>query len=144
MADYESAQGQCLCGAVKVTCPEMSLNVGACHCTMCQQWTGGPFMAVECGSNVSFEGKDAITTYSSSDWADRGFCSHCGTHLFYRFKHSDQYMMPAGLFGDSHEFNFTQQIFIDEKPNYFCFANDIKAMTGAEVVAIFAGESESN
>jgi hypothetical protein len=32
----------------------------------------------------------------------------------------------------------TSQIFIDEKPAYYTFANQTKTMTGAEVFAMFA------
>ncbi|NIT13149.1 MAG: GFA family protein, partial [Candidatus Dadabacteria bacterium] len=51
---------------------------------MCRKWCGGPLMAVNCGTDVTFEGEDNITVYDSSSWAERGFCSGCGSHLFYR------------------------------------------------------------
>jgi hypothetical protein len=37
---------------------------------------------------------------------------------------------------------FDRQIFIDEKPEYYSFANETKNMTGAEVFAQFAPLSE--
>lgn len=27
-----------------------------------------------------------LSIYASSDWAERGFCNHCGTVLFWRMK----------------------------------------------------------
>lgn len=110
---------------------------------MCRKWSGGPLLALDCGSNVSFEGKEHIKTFDSSEWAERGFCSGCGTHLFYRLKQANQYIMPAGLFDsldnlDSAE--FTTQIFIDEKPRYYDFANQTKMMTGEEVFAAYSQE----
>jgi len=39
---------------------------------------------------------------------------------------------------DNDNVTFTSEIFIDEKPDYFSFANDTKKMTGAEVFAMFA------
>ena len=95
-------------------------------------------MAVDCGTDVSFEGEENISVFDSSEWAERGFCEICGTHLFYRLKGSKQCIMPVGLFDDDGEkFVFDHQIFIDEKSSLYCFANETNDMTGAEVFAKF-------
>jgi hypothetical protein len=99
-------------------------------------------MAVDCGTEVSFEGGENISVFSSSEWAERGFCSRCGTNLFYRIKGSGQYIMSAGLFDDDKAFVFDNQVFIDEKPSYYSFANKTEDMTGAEVFAKYAPPSE--
>lgn len=138
MTDTIQAKGQCLCGGVKVTAQTMSQQVGACHCSMCQKWTGGPLMAVDCGTQVEFASPDHVSTYDSSAWAERGFCNTCGSHLFYRLKDSGQYIMPVGLFDGLEGLVFDHQIFIDEKPGYYCFSNDTRNMTGAEVFAMYA------
>jgi len=85
-------------------------------------------------------GEDKVSRYDSSEWAERAFCSACGTHLFYRLKQTDQHMLSAGLFDLDGELEFDHQIFIDEKPSYYCFADKTKNMTGAEVFAAFSGE----
>ncbi|WP_339900516.1 GFA family protein [Paraglaciecola polaris] len=56
----------------------------ACHCASCRKWSGGPLLAIDCGTDVSISPTDNITVYDSSQWAQRGFCRHCGTDLFYR------------------------------------------------------------
>lgn len=142
MGEGNSAKGQCLCGSVEVTAGEINRSVGACHCNMCRRWGGGPLLAIDCGTNVIFVGKDQVGTFASSDWAERGFCRNCGTHLYYRLKESGQYIMPAGLF-DPTELEFDHQIFIDEKPSYYDFANETRNMTGAEVFAMYAPPSGS-
>jgi len=138
MSDTSVGKGHCLCGRIKVSGSKMSHNVGSCHCSMCRRWTGGPLLAVDCGSDVSFEGTEHIGVYDSSGWAERGFCKHCGTHLFYRLKESDQYFIPVGLFDGDENFIFDHQVFIDEKPAYYCFSNETQNMTGAEVFAKYA------
>jgi hypothetical protein len=143
MSDTSVEKGSCLCGAVTCTAKSMSHKVGACHCAMCRKWTGGPLMAVDCGTDVSFEGEEHIKVYNSSDWAERGFCGQCGSHLFYRLKGNQQYMMPAGLFEGSKDLVFDHQIFIESKPSYYSFANDTHNMTGEEVFAQFAPSSDS-
>ena len=90
-------------------------------------------MDIDCGPEVSFEGEENISVFDSSPWAERGFCSRCGTHLFYRLKENNQYLMPVGLFDDQEGLVFDHQVFIDEKPEYYSFANKTSDMTGAEV-----------
>lgn len=95
-------------------------------------------MEVDCGTDVSFEGEDNITVYNSSDWAERGFCKKCGSHLFYRLKESKQHMVPVGLFDDQEPFVFESQVFIDKKPSFYSFANKTNDMTAAEVFEKYA------
>lgn len=134
MSETITGKGACLCGAVCFTAANVSKHVGACHCGMCRKWGGGPLMAVHCGDDVVFGGEnDAIVHYDSGEWADRGFCKNCGSHLFYRLKHGNQYIMPVGLFENQDEFEFNHQVFIDKKPNFYSFANETNDMTEAEV-----------
>ena len=131
-------QGSCLCKAVTMNVTIRNRHVDACHCSMCRTWGGGPLLAVECESDAAFDGKDNVAVFDSSEWAERGFCKHCGTHLFYRLKLDGHYVVPAGLLGDQAAWEFTTEIFIDEQPDYYAFANDTKKMTGAEVFAALA------
>ncbi|MEO0623399.1 MAG: GFA family protein [Pseudomonadota bacterium] len=133
--------GKCLCGAVTVTLEAKETVVDACHCGMCRKLTGGgPAFALhtETGARPQVAGEDAIRTYASSDWAERAFCGICGTPLWYRFVAQDFYSLSAGLF-DPAEFDFRTQIFVEDKPNFYDFANKTKMMTGEEVVAAFTG-----
>ncbi len=138
MPETKAASGHCLCGGVEISAATVGREVGACHCGMCRRWTGGPLLAVDCGTDVSFKGEENITVYNSSDWAERGFCSQCGSHLFYRLKENQQYIMPIGLFDDCDDVVFDHQIFIDRKPSYYDFANETRNMTEAEVFAQYA------
>lgn len=132
------ANGKCLCGSVTVSAEKINQNIGACHCTMCRKWTGGsPFFATNC-EEISFSGEENIQTYNSSAWGERGFCKKCGTNLFYKLKEKEQYILSAGLFDGVEGYNFDHQIFIDEKPDWYDFANETTNMTGAEVFAKFS------
>ena len=143
MSDTNIGKGHCLCGAVYIVAAAMSTKVGVCHCGTCRRWTGGPLFSVECGSDVSFKGQENIEVFASSDWAERGFCKKCGSHLFYRLKQANQYIMLAGIFDNGEQLVFDHQIFIEEKPEYYRFANETHNMTGAEVFAQYAPVSES-
>lgn len=125
-------KGVCLCGSVTIESKNIS-EFEACHCGMCRRWGGGPFLAVHCDSSIKINGQDTITNYASSEWAERGFCNNCGTHLYYHLKPTDEYIVPVGLFESSDGFSFSKQIFIDQKPDYYNFANKTQELTEQEV-----------
>ena len=136
-ATTSERSGRCLCSAVTITATESPSAVGACHCRMCRRWGGGPYMELACGTEVTFTGEDNIGVYDSSDWAERGFCRRCGTHLFYRVKETRQHMVPVGLFDRDDDLTFTAQVFVDERPAYYAFANETSDLTGKEVFEKF-------
>jgi hypothetical protein len=99
-------------------------------------------LAIEGGSNVQFDGADSISVFSSSAWAERGFCRTCGSHLFYRLKKEGHYWVPVGLLDEKEAWVSDQQVFIDEKPPFYSFANETKNLTGAELFAQYSAPSE--
>ena len=129
--------GSCLCGSVHIVALNPSNKVGACHCGMCRKWGGGPFMEIDCGTEVTFEGEENISVYNSSSWAERGFCKKCGSHLFYRLKESKQHMLPVGIFDDQENFVFESQVFIDRKPSFYSFSNKTNDMTEKEIFEMY-------
>ncbi|QLC25730.1 GFA family protein [Parasphingopyxis algicola] len=131
----ETLEGRCLCGAVTVTATPARPHIGACHCAMCRRWGGIAFAGVQCGENVAFTGEEHIARYASSAWAERGFCKRCGTNLFYRFTPANNYSLTAGLFDDTGALTLDEQIFIDEKPDWYDFAQDTPKKTGPEIIA---------
>ena len=133
MPDVITASGSCLCGATRITAKTLNTHIGACHCGMCRKWGGGPLLAADCGTDVLLDGEENVSVFDSSDWAERGFCSKCGSHLFYRLKHNKEYVVPVGIFDTDDALVFDQQIFIDKKPSLYRFANETKDMTEAEV-----------
>lgn len=142
MTETHNISGACLCGAVQVKADNVTPSVGACHCSQCRAWVSSPMQTVDCGSDVTFEGEEFIGIYDSSDWAERGFCRQCGAALFYRLKQNGQLFMAAGLFGDLDGFVFDHEVFIDEKPAFYAFANQTKQLTGKEVFALFSQTSQ--
>lgn len=134
--------GRCLCGNVKFTIRESDDEVGACHCDMCRRWSGGPLLVLDCGKAIEFEGEEHIVRYKSSDWAERGFCGTCGSNLFYFLTTGNQYFVSAGALDNQSGLKFATQVFIDEKPGYYDFANQTRMMTGAELFALYAPPDE--
>ena len=142
MKDLNTHKAHCLCGAVKATVAEINTQYTVCHCEMCRKWGGGPFFALQCGADVKFEGIDSIGRYQSSEWAVRGFCKTCGTHLFYQLKNTGSYNMPVGLFDAVENLTMDMQYFSDKKPKHYCFSNETRAMTESEIMEFFATINE--
>lgn len=142
-----SMTGKCLCGAVRYTIAADKTEVGACHCGMCRAWSGGVFIGLQAAKDeVTLVGGENLTIYKSSDWAERGFCSHCGASLFYRVTapgpHEGEFHFGAGTLEDWGDARMTGEIFIDRKPDAYAFAGETHKMTAAEVMAMFAPPPE--
>ena len=134
----KAVSGGCLCGAVRFTATLKNHELGVCHCSMCRKWAAGPFFAMECEGTVKIADASQLGAYRSSEWAERCFCKQCGSVLFYRLVGKDFSAVSAEAIDDKSSLTFTSQIFIDDKPAYYDFANKTHNMTGAEVSAAFA------
>ncbi len=135
----KKATGSCLCKAVTFSFNLKGKHFDACHCAMCRTWGGGPALTVESDGGIEFTGFENVTVYDSSEWAQRGFCKHCGSNLFYRLKDPEMNFcnFNLGTLDQQEELEFTLQIYVDAKPNNYTFANDTKMMTEKEVLAMF-------
>lgn len=82
-----SAHGACLCGAVQFDADLPSLWMAHCHCSLCRRAHGAAFVtwagfdAARCRIEDT---EGALRWYASSPGAERGFCSRCGSTLFFR------------------------------------------------------------
>ncbi|MEQ8695328.1 MAG: GFA family protein [Bauldia litoralis] len=139
-----SASGRCLCGGVQFTAAGVPGVVSVCHCDICRRWIGGPMMAVHPEGGIEFQADGTLVWYRSSDWAERGFCSTCGSSLFYRLSEQPDYVaIGAGVLDPAEAYSgIENHIFVDEKPGFYEFADDAPRRTGAEVIAEFSGEEQ--
>jgi hypothetical protein len=131
------AKGSCLCKAVKFTFKLKHKHFDACHCGMCRSWGGGPGLTVESDGNVKIFGEENVTVYDSSAWAQRGFCNKCGSHLFFRLKDKPFCNFTLGSLENHQDFEFKVQIYVDDKPENYSFANQTKMMTEQDVLKAF-------
>ena len=129
-----SMTGQCLCGAITFTAEGVATGMHSCHCSTCRRWSGSSVLAASVDS-IEFGGTEQISVYASSDWAERGFCSKCGSNLFYHLKEADHFIMSIGAFDDQSDFKLTGEMFVDEKPDGYSFAGDHPRLTGEEFMA---------
>ena len=123
--------GHCLCGAVEIVIKEYGNFVYACHCRDCRRMSSGPVLSVDPGpkENVEFlRGEDKIAVYHDEE-IERGFCSVCGTTLFWHDPEENHYCMNAELFDDIvASASFGLELYYDMKPDYYAFAGERKKL----------------
>lgn len=124
-----NAHGNCLCGKTEVKVKQLKKTVIACHCNMCRKQAAGPIFYSDAKKPQSYEFLDSSTVqiYNSSDWAERAFCSNCGTFLFTRYKKNGDTHFNIELFDEQkNEADFKLQIHVGDKANYYEFANETR------------------
>lgn len=93
--------------------------------------------------SIDWQGKDTLSTIASSDWAERGFCSKCGSSLFYRItapgKHHGITSVSLGSLEDTTGLPLAKEWFIDKKPETYALAGERPTITEAEAFAMFTG-----
>jgi hypothetical protein len=97
--------------------------------------------AVEGIRGIRIEGEEHVSVYRSSDRVERGFCRQCGTHMFYRLLATEDHVLPVGLLEEDPDWSFEAEIYVDERPAYYEFANDTRKLTGKEVMEMYQSGS---
>ena len=81
------ASGRCLCGAVSFSIELPTKWVAHCHCENCQRAHGAAFVtwvSVEEAHVTTNAPAGVLRWFASTAEAQRGFCSRCGSSLFFR------------------------------------------------------------
>jgi hypothetical protein len=77
--------GRCLCGAVTYTVTGSLRQVTNCYCVRCRRFTGHHMAATAAAvADVSIEDPGTRLTWHQVPGAEYGFCSACGSSLFWR------------------------------------------------------------
>ena len=112
MTEKAAIEGRCLCGAVSIELEKPADRLEICQCDMCRRW-GGAFYAAMTGDAAIVSGGEAIAVYRSSEWAERAFCSRCGSTLWFRFLPTGNRSFSAGLFDAAKDIPVDRAIFAD-------------------------------
>ena len=86
MSDDSSLTGRCLCGAVRFEILPPTKWCAHCHCSLCRRAHGAAFVTwfgVERAQFAMTSGEEQLVWFHSSPPARRGFCSSCGSTLFF-------------------------------------------------------------
>lgn len=119
-------KGSCLCGAVTIEVSGTLPPPTACHCRQCRKHSGHFEASTDVPrSQVAVHGAEHITWYHSSEKVRRGFCSICGSSLFWDPVYRDWTAIAMGAFDGHTETKLVRHIFVAEKGDYYELADGL-------------------
>ncbi|MFQ6023866.1 MAG: GFA family protein [Acidiferrobacterales bacterium] len=119
--------GGCLCGGVRYEVRGPLRSVVNCHCSQCRR-THGHFAAYTAAprENVLIHGKEHLKWYRSSDSARRGFCTECGSSLFWDPDGQSSLSIAAGTLDQPTGLETVTHVFMDDKPDYYTIDDNLE------------------
>lgn len=113
-------KGSCLCGAVHYEFDAPLSSADACHCTQCRKQSGHYWAATDVPrSALLLHGEEHVTWYRSSEKVRRGFCSICGSVLFWQPIHKDVIAISMGSLDQPTGIRLDKHIFVADKGDYY-------------------------
>ena len=113
-------KGSCLCGRVSFTVSGDLGHSDACHCVQCRKQSGHYFASANVPrSALVVTGEANVTWYQSSAKVRRGFCSTCGSFLFWDPPAKDWTGVALGAFDTPTGTRLERHIFVSEKGDYY-------------------------
>ena len=135
--------GGCLCGAVRFTAtPKQSASSALAIAACAGDGRRGRSSRWNATGRWTFKTRPVLASIDRRNGPSAATASNAARVLFYRLVDKGFYAVSAEAFDERGGFAFTSQIFIDEKPAYYDFANQTHNMTGAEVFAAFGRPSK--
>lgn len=133
--------GACLCGAVRFRTTGPLRGVIYCHCSQCRRQTGHHYAATNVpDANLQVEGGEKLTWYAAADAARRGFCSICGSALFWKHNELDYTSVMAGAFDKPSGLKAESHIFVADKGDYYTIEDGLPQFLRSSDSIKVAGE----
>lgn len=123
------ATGGCLCGKITYQTNSVLRPIVACHCSQCRKTSGHHVAATSAlKSEMTISGD--VSWYQSSPAARRGFCSTCGSNLFWESATSERISIFAGTLDHTEGLKLAGHIFVADKANYVEFTDGLPQAPG--------------
>ncbi len=120
-------QGSCLCKKITFKVGQTT-SATACHCSQCRKQSGH-YWASGNAPFDSFEISGDVKWYRASDVAQRGFCSTCGSFLFWKHDDEDKMSFSLGAIDDPTNVKIQRHIFVADKGDYYDLTDDLPQRT---------------
>ena len=118
--------GSCLCGAVRLEVEGELPPPDVCHCSQCRAWSGHCFASTDVARDrVTVHGAEHVAWHQSSEKVRRGFCSICGSSLFWDPIHRDWTAIAMGVFEKPTGVRADKHIFVHQKGDYYDIADGL-------------------
>lgn len=130
MADSKKITGGCLCGAVRYEITGALREVVNCHCSKCRRFHGhfGAYTST-LEKNLAFIIKEGLKWFhSTTDETEnvyRGFCSVCGSSLFWHPRGGQTISVTAGSLDEPTYLHTLGHIWLSQVGDYYTFEDDL-------------------
>ncbi len=113
-------RGSCLCGAVSFEVNGTLTPPDACHCTRCRKLSGHYWASTDVPrAALTILGAEHVSWFSTSERVRRGFCSTCGSSLFWDPVEKDFLAIAMGAFNLSTNTRLGMHIHVADKGDYY-------------------------
>jgi hypothetical protein len=117
--------GSCECSAVMFELAGKLRQVIACHCTQCRKTSGHYWAATSVPTQqLKLVKSSSLKWYRSSDKARRGFCTGCGSSLFYELDGEGRTAVGAGTLETPNGLKTMRHIYVADKGDYYSIADN--------------------
>lgn len=118
--------GSCLCGEVSFDVSGELAAPDACHCTMCRKQSGHYWASTDIErKSLRLRGEDKLNWYQASEKVRRGFCSCCGSFLFWDPLEGERIAIAMGAFDSPSRTRLEKHIFVADKGDYYAIADGL-------------------
>ena len=118
--DLPLHRGSCLCRAVSFEIKGRLPAPDACHCTDCRKLSGHYFVSTDVArSALIIHGAENLTWFRTSEQVRRGFCSTCGSSLFWDPINKDWIAVAMGAFDSPTGTSLGMHIHVADKGDYY-------------------------
>lgn len=119
-------RGSCLCRRVTFEVAGDLPKPDACHCSLCRKHSGHFFASTDVPkSALIIHGEEHVTWFYSSDKIRRGFCSACGSSLFWDPVSRNHIAIAMGSFDAPTKTELERHIFVADKGDYYEIADGL-------------------
>jgi len=112
--------GSCLCQGVRFEINGPLNPIVACHCSQCAK-TSGHFATSTstAAANLTMLSDETLSWFQSSENGNRGFCSRCGSSLFWKQTGAPDIYISAGAIDKPVGVRIAEHIFVGSKSDYY-------------------------
>jgi len=139
----DEQEGGCACGAVRYRVSGALRPVVACHCSQCRKaFTNyGAFTAAQ-RDGMTIGNEDAVTWFDSSPGVRRGFCSRCGSALFFQRAGRPYISIAAGTLDQPSGLRQVRHIFVADKADFYEIADGLEQLPEGQGATVWPNSEQ--
>jgi len=119
-------KGSCLCGGVRIEATGDLVPPDACHCSWCRKQSGHFWVSTYIPQDsMTIAGEERVRWYRSSEEGARGFCSTCGSFLFWNPVEGDHIAISMGVFETPTQTQLARHLYVADQGDYYEIADGL-------------------